>query len=67
MQGRWNSLNTDPVAREKKVLCLLDAWPWELGGVLIGGYAIAAYGGLRYSDDVDIVVPNATHREFVQK
>ncbi|MHB1648465.1 MAG: hypothetical protein ACYCR8_06995 [Cuniculiplasma sp.] len=28
---------------------------------MIGGYAIAAYGRPRYSDDVDIVVPVATH------
>ena len=53
-----NSLPTDPVSRERKVLRLLDEWPWELGGVLIGGYAIAAYGAPRYSDDVDIVIPH---------
>ncbi|MHB1708063.1 MAG: hypothetical protein ACYCT2_01115 [Thermoplasmataceae archaeon] len=52
-------MNIDPVNRERKVLGLLDAWPWELGGVLIGGYAIAAYGRPRYSDDVDIVIPKA--------
>lgn len=51
-------MNNDPADRERKVLSLLDAWPWELGGVLIGGYAITAYGKPRYSDDVDIVIPN---------
>lgn len=59
MQKQMNSLNIDPVNRERKVLSLLDEWPWELGGVLIGGYAIAAYGKPRYSDDVDIVIPSA--------
>ena len=58
MQEQVNSLGTDPVSRERKVLGLLDEWPWELGGVLIGGYAIAAYGVPRYSNDVDIVIPN---------
>ncbi len=59
MQKQVNSLHTDPVNRERKVLRLLDEWPWKLGGVLIGGYAIVAYGKPRYSDDVDIVIPNA--------
>jgi hypothetical protein len=44
-------------AREQAVLSLLDRWPWELGGVIIGGYAVAAYGPPRYSSDVDIVIP----------
>lgn len=43
------------------MLDLLDSWPWNFGGVLIGGYAIAAYGRPRYSDDVDIVATVATH------
>lgn len=47
----------DPAERERAVAGLLDAWPWHLGGVVIGGYAVAAYGAPRYSDDVDIVVP----------
>lgn len=42
--------------REKKVLNLLDDWPWEYGGVIIGGYAISSYGKPRYSNDIDIVV-----------
>lgn len=57
-------MNIDPANRERKVLGLLDAWPWGLGGVLIGGYAIAAYGRPRYSDDVDIVIPNAALRKL---
>lgn len=31
---------------------------------MIGGYAVATYGRPGYPDDVDIVVPDATHREL---
>jgi hypothetical protein len=48
---------TEPIARERTTLGLLDRWPWELGGVVIGGYAICAYGPPRYSIDVDVVIP----------
>lgn len=48
---------TDPVRREQAVVELLDQWPWDLGGVIIGGYSVAAYGPPRYSDDLDVVVP----------
>lgn len=47
----------DVAARERAVLALLDEWPWDVGGVLIGGYAISAYGPPRYSVDVDVVIP----------
>ena len=47
----------DPSEREAEAVELLDAWPWHHGGALIGGYAVAAYGAPRYSDDLDIVVP----------
>ncbi len=47
----------DPDARERAVLSLLNAWPWDLGGVVIGGYAVIAYGPVRYSDDVDVLLP----------
>lgn len=50
---------TELESRERAVLDLLDNWPWDLGGVLIGGYAVLAYGPPRYSDDVDIVIPKA--------
>lgn len=46
----------DPAAREREVAELLDRWPWDVGGVIIGGYAIAAFGAPRYSTDIDIVV-----------
>lgn len=49
----------DPTERERGVADLLDRWPWQHGGVVIGGYAVAAYGAPRYSDDVDLVVPIA--------
>lgn len=42
------------------MLSLLDRWPWALGGVVIGGYAVNAYGPLRYSDDVDVVLSTAS-------
>jgi hypothetical protein len=48
---------TDPDVREQTVLALLDRWPWNLGGVIIGGYATLAYGPPRYSNDVDVVIP----------
>lgn len=47
----------DPAAREREVAELLDAWPWDHGGVVIGGYAISAYGKPRYSDDLDVLIP----------
>jgi Nucleotidyl transferase AbiEii toxin, Type IV TA system len=52
----------DPDARERSALELLDAWPWERGGVVIGGYAVCAYGPPRYSVDVDVVIPYASAR-----
>ena len=51
---------TDLDARERAVLSLMDRWPWDLGGVVIGGYAVIAYGPPRYSDDVDVVLPKAS-------
>jgi Nucleotidyl transferase AbiEii toxin, Type IV TA system len=59
MEVRRNCSLTDLDARERTVLSLLDRWPWELGGVVIGGYAVIAYGPPRYSNDVDIVIPSA--------
>ncbi len=49
---------TDPDLREKEVVRLLDAWPFDKGTTIVGGYAIAAYGGARYSVDIDFVVSN---------
>lgn len=50
----------DPGSRDRSAVQLLDAWPWDLGGVVIGGYAVCAYGPPRYSIDVDIVIPYAS-------
>jgi len=50
---------TDTGERERFVTALLDSWPWELGGCLVGGYAVAAYGKPRYSRDADFVIPEA--------
>ena len=47
----------DPDEREQLAIGLMADWPNELPGVLIGGYAVAAYGVPRYSVDVDIVAP----------
>jgi Nucleotidyl transferase AbiEii toxin, Type IV TA system len=46
----------DPDERERQVVSLLESWPSRTPGVLVGGYAVAAYGTPRYSVDVDIVV-----------
>ena len=65
----------NPISREQAVIALLDAWPWEFETTLIGGYALAAYGAARYSDDIDFVLPAASkkpiedwlrEREFVE-
>jgi hypothetical protein len=56
----------DPDERERKVAILLQDWPRYLSGVLIGGYAVAAYGPPRYSVDVDIVVRSSTEQAWTQ-
>jgi hypothetical protein len=50
----------DPDERERQVVTLLESWPHGASGVLVGGYAVAAYGTPRYSVDVDIVASRAT-------
>ncbi len=50
--------------RERKIIALLNVWPWKMGGTLIGGYAIAAYGDPRYSKDADIVIPTLLQSAF---
>ncbi len=56
MDQRRNCL-IDTTEREMAVAEVMDSWPWRLGGAIIGGYAVAAYGPPRYSDDLDIVLP----------
>lgn len=55
----------DSVKREQAVLRLLDEWPWNFGGTVIGGYAIDAYGKPRYSDDIDLVTPEASTGKII--
>jgi hypothetical protein len=55
---------TGPGERERVLTTLLDSWPWNLGGCLVGGYAVSAYGKPRYSQDADFVVPE-TARELI--
>ncbi len=55
----------DPDEREGQVVELLLAWPRDLPGVLIGGYAVAAYGRPRYSDDLDIAIPASAATEWM--
>ena len=48
---------TSQIDREAAAIRFLDRWPWREGGCLIGGYAVAAYGKPRFSQDVDLVLP----------
>lgn len=48
---------TEPVAREKQAIQILDEWTWNEEACLIGGYAVSAYGRPRHSRDLDFVVP----------
>src|SRR5580693_3483436 len=50
---------TEPIPREREIVALLEEWPWDLGTTLIGGYALAAYGAARYSEDIDMVLSKA--------
>lgn len=43
-------------SREKRMVSLLDRWPFDDDQAVIGGYAVAAYGPARYSQDLDVVV-----------
>lgn len=45
-----------PAEREKDAVELLDRWPAPLRGVLVGGYAVSAYGPPRYSVDLDVAI-----------
>jgi len=47
------------IEREAAAIDLLDRWPWSEGGCLIGGYAVAAYSKPRFSQDVDLVLPDS--------
>src|SRR6266511_2955233 len=51
-------MRPDPIAREHSCLQALRALE-ATEGVLIGGYAVSAYGPPRFSVDLDIVLPAA--------
>lgn len=61
-----SSSSKGPAERERQVAELLDEWPWHLGAVLIGGYAVAAHGRARYSEDVDFVIGGDSRRAHVR-
>lgn len=54
----------DPIEREEAAIRFHDSWPWRRGGVLIGGYAVAAYGAPRFSVDLDIVLTSDQYHEI---
>ncbi|MCI4352692.1 MAG: nucleotidyl transferase AbiEii/AbiGii toxin family protein [Thermoplasmata archaeon] len=56
----------DPDEREQQVTELLAKWPTELEGVLIGGYAVAAYGRPRYSEDIDVLASRESRSGWVR-
>ncbi len=62
---RTGSSRIDPVAREGQALAFLDELPRELGAILIGGYAISAYGPPRHSVDLDLVLPLTSRPKVV--
>lgn len=58
-----SSSKTDPVARESQIIAFLDSIPRNVKPILIGGYAVAAYGRPRFSVDVDLVLPSGQRQE----
>jgi hypothetical protein len=56
----------DPDERERQVVEVLADWPTELSGVIIGGYAVAAYGRPRYSEDIDVLAASKSQSEWVR-
>lgn len=53
-----NSSSADAELREGEATAFLEQFPTGFGGILIGGYAISAYGRPRFSVDVDLVLPS---------
>ncbi len=58
-----SSSKTDPVARESQVITFLDSLPRSFEPILIGGYAVAAYGRPRFSVDIDLVLPSGQRQD----
>lgn len=59
-------MSINPAIREKKSIQLLDSFPWESGATIIGGYSILGYGTLRYSNDLDLAIPNKPSEEIIR-
>jgi hypothetical protein len=57
---------TSQIEREAQAVELLDGWAWEGGGCLIGGYAVAAYGQPRFSQDLDFVLPEGSKGKVIK-
>lgn len=51
-----DSLSENAELRERDAIGFLERFPAGFGGILIGGYAISAYGRARFSVDVDLVL-----------
>jgi hypothetical protein len=49
----------DPAKRESEVARFLEGIQGRVPSVLIGGYAVAAYGPPRFSVDVDLILPQS--------
>lgn len=60
MPRQIGSSSTDASAREWEVAGFLDRVPRALRPILIGGYAVSAYGPPRYSVDVDLALPTSS-------
>lgn len=56
---------TTPIEREALAVDILDSWQWTSGGCLVGGYAVAAYGQPRYSQDLDFVLREGAKEDVV--
>lgn len=59
MQTPIGLLKMDPIQRESEVARFLADLQEKGPSVLIGGYAVAAYGPPRFSVDVDLVLPQS--------
>lgn len=59
-------MSIDQATRERKSMQLLDEFPWEIGATIIGGYSVLGYGTVRYSSDLDIVVPKDSSKDIIR-
>lgn len=59
-------MHIDPSIRERKSIQLLNEFPWNTGATIIGGYSVLGYGTLRYSRDLDLVIPKESSEEIIR-